>query len=1439
MVNKVSFYPLTHAQKGIWYMEQFYPGTGINNILGMVILFDDIDFSIFEKSINFLLKNNDSPRLRIVINGDEPQQYLAKYRFRKIEVLDHFASLDELNGWLDEYAAQPMEVLDSDLMEFLMVKTADGNVGICCKAHHLVADAWTMALVVKQMVDVYYQLLRGRKDYEPWPSFSEHIEAAKQYLLSSKFESARQYWKNKFASLPELRALKLTPSNMHNVQANRKSFILTAEINTLIEKYCQASGISGYIFFLSVTALLIRKISGKSDIVIGAPVLNRPTIKDKLTMGMFIDTIPVRLEIDDDITWGDFVQYVKREWEEIRDQKCPYDLILDDIRDQHKVQELLYDVSLSYQKIKFDIEHEYVTYWYNNGFQTNSLVINVSDRNKLGRAVFEIDYHIETYSEDEIDSYMEYLQTIMEDAINNPNKPLYDIDIIPLHERKRVLLDFNNTEHTYPKDNTLGLLIQEQVKKSPNSTAVVFEDQVLTYDELNKRVNKLARFLRSKGVGPEVIVGVLLERSPSLIIGILAIIKAGGAYMPLDPDYPAERLDFMLNDCGSKLVLTQSNLIYKIKFSGLVIDILDENSFDDNDNNLENINNSTNLVYVYYTSGSTGQPKGAMIEHKSLTNFIYGISNMINFGPGAIVASVGTISFDIFVFETMPTLVFGGTLVLVSEEDQINYVRLAKRLVDQNATTLLTTPSRIRLLTSDPECHTCLRSLKEIMVGGDVFSDQLFHELRFLTKAEIINCYGPTETTVAVTAGILHDDEKITIGKPISNTRIYVLDKYNKLQPIGGIGELCVSGEGLARGYINRSEATALNFVPNPYETGNLMYRTGDLARWLPEGNLEYLGRVDNQVKIGGFRIELGEVENTLSKHPSIKEAVVVVDNDIDGNKILSAYLTLKEDVSATELRDYLSEALPHFMIPAYFVKLDKFPLTASGKVDRKMLGPYDKGLLINEWIPPRNDTERVLASLWAEVLRVNRIGIKDNFFSMGGDSLKVLRALTKTLPYDWNLTARDFYSYPTIEKLAHKIHGNLAEQMVLSTDTIFQRKNIEPLTEINISGKRAEFKSVLLTGATGFLGAHLLNELITTSEVTIYCLVRRKDSKGAKARLLEVLETYFPGQTRNLFMRRVFIVDGDIADRNLGLTNKQYMKLGKTVDTVIHAAAIVKHLGHWEDFRITNVLGTMNVVEFCAQFQIQLNHISTTGVAGQYLVDYPVTNTDFTENDFYIGQDYTANVYVRSKFEAENIIFKAIESGLDVNIFRVGMLTGRYSDGRFQINITENGFYNRLKAIIAIGTVPKSLMDQFVELTPVDMCAQAIIRLIMTPEIHGQVFHIANSRVIRLSDLLSVFEAKGYKVESVNYDTFLAQIKNLANEPEGEDDLMWLMQYISFVSEEALTASSINLKSNFTEDCLRQVGFSWPQIDTDYLNKIIGHMIKKNYLSHKNLVNK
>ncbi|MCK4261233.1 MAG: amino acid adenylation domain-containing protein, partial [Halanaerobiales bacterium] len=844
------------------------------------------------------------------------------------------------------------------------------------------------------------------------------------------FKKQEEYWLSRFSD--EIPVLNLPADYSRPAEKSFKGdslkFELSSDLTMKLKLLTNEQDATLYMTLLSVLNILLAKYTGQEDIIIGTGVANRQHIDLENLIGMFVNTLVLRNMPEGNRTFVEFLAEVKENALNAYDnQDYPFEMLVENLGISTNLERNpLIDVVFVLQNSKSEEQNvgnlKFKPYEYNN--KTAQFDITLHAFEVKDQIHFKLEYSTDIFKNDTIERFAKHFVNIIRKVIENPKLRISEIDMITKSEMQQLLFDFNNTKVEYPKDKTVQQLFEEQVEKTPENIAVVFKDQKLTYRELNEKANQLARVLRTKGVGPDQVVGIMLDRSIEMIIGVLAIIKAGGTYLPIDMDYPESRVEFMLSDSKSQLLLTQNESIERAGFTGEIINITDNQHYVGATSNLETLNKFDDLIYIIYTSGSTGKPKGVMIEHLNVNRLISN-SNMLIINENDRILQTGSLAFDASTFEIWGSLLNGACLYLINKNDLLSAERFEERLKENQITMIwLTSPLFNQLLEENPGIFA---ELKTLLVGGDALSAKHINKLRIENEElRIINGYGPTESTTFTTYFRIDQEytSNIPIGKPVSNTKVYILDKNNQLQPIGVPGELCIAGDGLARGYLNRPELTEEKFVENQF--GERMYRTGDLARWIPDGNIEFLGRVDNQVKIRGFRIELGEIENQLLIHDQIREVIVVDKVDSNDNKYLCAYIVSDNELSVVELREYLVKELPDYMIPAYFIYLDKMPLNANGKIDRRALPEVDGNFSIGtEYVVPDTESEIKMAKIWSKILAIEKVGINDNFFELGGHSLKATQLISRIYKeFNVELSLKEVFKNPTLKRMIEIISG-------------------------------------------------------------------------------------------------------------------------------------------------------------------------------------------------------------------------------------------------------------------------------------------------------------------------------------------------------------------------------------------------------------------------------
>ncbi|MCK4259937.1 MAG: amino acid adenylation domain-containing protein, partial [Halanaerobiales bacterium] len=1445
-LNKVKMYALTPMQEGMLFHYTLNEVSRSYYEQMSFYLEGEVDIekliTAWRKTVNrheilrtrFFWKNLKNP---IQLIFDEAEAEVYQYDQSDLALSEQEAYLMKFK---EEDLQKQFDMEKGQLNRLSLVKLSDEKYLVNWIFHHILLDGWSVPIIMGDFFNIYYCLVNDQLlPSKPAGQFGEYLE----WLKKQKRAKSEKYWENYMKNITEPTFLPYSSAKKDVAisEGMVKKLILDQQTTRMINEFCKKNEITINTFIQTAWGLLMQKYNNTNASCFGMTVSGRPAelANVESIVGIFLNTLPVIIRNEKPDTIKELLTRVNNELIESREHEY---ISLAKIQKMTNISGKLFDSLLIFENfpvdsavqgkdlgfsIRFDSVHELTNF---------DLTMTVASGEMM---IIKMTYNADLLNDEKIEMIQVHLSKLIDTILADENKLVNEINIITVKEKEKILKEFNRTAVDYPDYISLQQLFEEQMEKTPNQIALIFGEEKLTYREFNKKANQLAHLLRAKGVGPDHIVGIMVDRSLEMLIGIMAILKAGGAYLPLDPEYPEARIEYILTDSNTTLLLTQKDLMSKVSFVEEVINLEDSKLYKGDSNNPEIIINSNNLAYIIYTSGSTGMPKGVMLEHRSVLNTLHVLHEMYPITASDAYLLKTTYTFDVSVAEIFGWILGSGKLVILKKDAEKDPKTIVKTIAEQNVTHINFVPSMLNVLLNtleEEEIHI-LSHLKYLFVAGEAISKDLVRKFYDSVPNVIFeNIYGPTESTIYATKYSLsnlkgHEDISVNvpIGKPLSNIQAYIVDQNLHLQPIGVPGELCLAGSGLARGYLNRLELTTEKFVQNHFRVNQLvtetkMYKTGDLARWLPDGNIEYLGRIDHQVKIRGYRIELGEIENQLLNHPEIKEAAVVDRFDVNDVRYICAYIISDRDISVDELRVYLAQVLPDYMIPSHFVELEKLPLLANGKLDKKSL-PEPSGVVKTgaEYVAPRNEIEEKLVEIWEEILEVKQVGVYDNFFALGGHSIASLKVVAKTVAQGWTLTVQDIFSYPTIEELAKRVSGQL--EMFVETDLDFEGgvPNLHELPVV-VSEERIDLYNVLITGVTGFLGIHILEEILLSTDANVYCLVRAEDQESAKKRLLKQLEYYFGDSYHKWVDERIIIIKGDVGSKQFGLSDEEYINLGEQIDSIVHSAAITKHFGYYSEFEKVNVFGTKEITDFALTYKVKLHHISTVSVSG--VSAKGEQEIIFTENDFYVGQMYADNVYVRSKFVAENLIFKAIEEGLEATIYRVGHLTGRYRDGYFQKNIGVNGFYNLIRSLLELGVVASDLVEQSFEFTAIDYCSRAIVAIAKTKQSTGKIFHVYNAKLGKMSDILKIAETLDLKPEIVDNQSAGEYINSILQDKNKYEMLLKIIPFVQPTpKEDSLYRAAVKVDSTITIEYLRQIGYEWPESDLEYVSKIITHM--------------
>ncbi|MWC31379.1 non-ribosomal peptide synthetase, partial [Paenibacillus sp. MMS18-CY102] len=1031
VIEESTYYPVSSAQKRMYILSQLEGGELSYNMPGIFTVDGPIDRERLEEAFRNLIRRHEALRTGIeLVNGEPVQRVHEDVEFA---VAYTQASEEEVEGLYRQFV-RVFDLSHAPLLRVGLIECKPDRHVLLIDMHHIISDGTSVGIMVQEFVQLYHGVeltpLRIQyKDYAAWQQAEVQSERMKQQ---------EAYWLEVCSG--EIPVLDLPTDYarppVKSFEGNTFEFVIDKQRSEGLRQLATQTGTTLYMVLLSAYTTLLSKYSGQEDIIVGTPIAGRAHADLQQTLGMFVNTLAMRNAPSGEKLFHAYVQEVKENaLRAYENQDYPFEELvnkLDVARDVSR--NPLFDTMFILQNteqselsigdlkcIPYPLEHHVAKF---------DLTFNLVE--EAEGIVCSIEYASSLYKRETVERMAQHFKQLIDVIVKDPQTKLSAIEMITPDEKTQILEVFNDTATDYPRDKTIHQLFEEQVERTPEQVAVVYEGSQLTYRELNEKANRLARTLRAEGIQPDQPIGILVERSLEMMVGLLGILKAGGAYVPITPVYPEERIRYILEDSGAKQLLVQSRFKESVAFTGTTL-VLDDALFDKEDgSNLATLTGPRHLANLFYTSGSTGKPKGVMVEHRNVVRLVKS-TNYAELNEHTRILQAGSIVFDASTFEIWGALLNGGRLYLEPKDVILDAMKLKKTIQQHGITTLqLVTPLFNQLSQQDSKLFEGVQTL---IIGGDVLSvPHVNRVLQHHPGLRIINAYGPTENATNSTTHEIKEEQTATvpIGRPIHNSTAYVVDPFMNLAPIGAWGELIVGGDGVTRGYLNKPELTEEKFIPNPFRPRERIYRTGDLARWRSDGTLEYKGRIDHQVKIRGYRIELGEIETQLMKLEAVQEAVVTAREDETGQKHLCAYFVAEEELAVRDLRTLLSEKLPSYMVPSYFIQMDKMPLSPNGKIDRKAL-PASEGSSFTgtEYVAPRTEVERTLVSIWQAVLGVKSVGIMDKFFDLGGDSIKSIQVSSRMLQAGYKIEMKDMFIYPTVASLSPHVQlsNRVAEQ--------------------------------------------------------------------------------------------------------------------------------------------------------------------------------------------------------------------------------------------------------------------------------------------------------------------------------------------------------------------------------------------------------------------------
>ena len=1407
-------YPITQTQMGIYIECSTKPNTVTYNIPLLVKLGKNVDTQKLTEAVKTAL--NAHPYVKTTLSAD-PQGNIRANRNDGAEPQAKLVKCDKLPS--DEQLVKPFTLLNEPLYRMAVYETSDGNY-LFMDFHHIISDGTSETILLGDIDRAYANLTVAKEKYSGFEAALDE-EAVR---ATDKYKEAKAYYDSIFEGCE---SSCLPPKATKKGAAGSATAVRLAEVKSeKIKAYCDKNKVTPNAFFNAVFGYTLSRFGNFDDAVYTTVYNGRSNSRLSRSISMLVKTLPVLVK-----TSGSRIitEMIRETQEQLMNSMANDVFSFAEISAAYNIKS---DIIFAYQgdEFVFDTLAGEPAEFSNPGPSLAKAPLTLNVYLKDGQYRFVMDYSLDYYGAEFIETFLDMFE-LMLNAFTQKEKTGF---ISPLSEKaEKKLAEINNTDSPF-ENVPVNRLFERWAESKPDCTAVMCEDRQLTFKEMNRAANRMAHRLIAGGVKEDTVVGMMLPRSEMLSVTEIAILKAGGAFLGLLTDYPDDRIDYCLRDAGSPIVITTAEILETR--TELFSDgkpyramILDELLADGNEEN-PNLDISTDsLAYCIYTSGSTGKPKGVMIEHHNLANISQPKNSVYQYyhgnKSGQVSLALSSVSFDMSVIENIIMLFNGKSVCIATEREIHNPGMLADTISKHNVDIMITTPSLMTNLLGIPEFKPVMANIKNLVIGAEVFPASLYDIIRENSPdAVVINGYGPSECSITCCAKKLENTDNITIGGPIENTKFYVLDEFGNILPPYACGELIITGELVGRGYMNLPEKTKEAFFTL---RGLPAYHSGDLVRLNSDGEVEFFGRRDNQVKLRGFRVELDEIEKCISSFEGVTQSKVIVRNN-NSEDYLVGFYTADKKIDADALTAHMKSQLTYYMVPDVMMQLDSMPVTASGKIDKKALPEVKRERKKTGRKAPRKSVEQELCEIFAAALSLDEFYADDNFFEMGGTSLTASKVTMQLMAKGLKVEYQDIFENPTPELLADYIsslgrsisterpaqsntendelvHYNYPEQLQYNTLEYADRVKREPLGD------------VLLTGAVGFLGIHVLRELIDANEGNIVCLIRRGSFASPVKRLKSMLVYYFDDIFEDALENRIQVVEADITDSGI----KDALK-DVHFDTIINCAACVKHYAADDILERINVRGVENMIEVAKQRDAKLIQVSTISIPGAHTEETWKRRIKAYENALFVIDDM-GNKYGISKFHAELKLLEAVKNGLRGKIIRVGNLMGRHSDGEFQINFNTNAFMSAFRGFAAIGKSPISHATDPMSFSPIDMTAKALVLLAGTNDIFTA-FNVDNRFIFDEWQLIAVANRCGIKITPVPDDEYYADYHRMLGNSAVNAKLQGLM------TNDRPDIHGVETDNKFTANILYRLGFSWPLPSDEYLERAIKSLLTMDY---------
>lgn len=1411
--SKRRYYPLTENQRGVYIDWEMNRDALQYNIPQAYKFGKGTDAELLRQAVEKVLAAHPGLKTRMVVRGGDVMQ-----ERRDDDVID--ISVTELDVAPDaaffQKLIRPFDLLGEPLFRCGIYRHGD-DVYMLRDTHHIIFDGVSAMVFQQDLVKAYEGSPLECEEY----SALDHALDEKDLLESDEADKAAE-WFDTLVGDSESTSYPRSQNPDNDIPGGMGRIRLSMPSGK-IKHLCAKGGVTASNYMLSAFIQLLHRLMREDTVQITTVNNGRADMRLLSSTGMFVKTLPVVSRCKTpDMSPVEFAAGIQRQFLTSQD----YDFYP-------------FTALVERKGVRPDIMYVYegginLSGDEGGALRTDKIPLALDTAKvPLTLLVFEptdseyelvIEYDTSMYSKDDMELLLEMMRTL---SLSLTEAATVADGEMANDTQKRRLAEIRDGKRVDVPYVSFHGAMEMWADATPDAPALVACDKKMTYREFDEECNRIANALIGLGVRRGDRIVILLPRRSSLITAIYGTMKAGAAYIPCDPDYPDDRIRLITEDSDAKYIITTADRAALYPGKAVVVDTLLAGT---DSKRPEVETGPEDVAYMIYTSGSTGRPKGVMIPQRAIANYLYGYYDMnYRSRPEVKVEMlVVTISFDASLNNLGVSLTSGHCLVLANEEECKDVVMLSQLMLDNNVDSTDLTPSRLDAMLELPEFRRAISRCKHLNIGGEGIQSSLVDKLFAAGFSGIaVNEYGPTETTVGSNRSILLPGKPVTAGPPFYNDTQRIIDAWGTELPVGAVGELYIFGRGVGLGYNKLPEKTAQSFVDYHGERG---YRTGDLARWTPDGDVVILGRIDHQVKLRGLRIELGEIESVAQQFDGIKNAAADV-REVNKIQHLCLYYTASKPVDKGLLRTHLASLLTEYMVPDAYTEISDMPLTPNGKTNRKAL-PEPELAPLTPYVEPEGELEMAIAKAFASVLCNDRIGANDDFFAIGGTSISAIKVVAALASAGHSITYKNVFAARTPRALAAMIEGRAVEtpptpermasggeSHVSEFADILDRNNLASY----LNGKPQSLGDVLLTGATGFMGIHMLHKLLVTTDSRVCCLLRSKGGLSAESRLRTLLFYYFDDTFEADFASgRLSVVEGDVtAPVPDGLIPME-------INTVINCAANVKHFSAGNDIELVNVESVRNLIDYCVKKNIRLVHVSTISIAGESVNGYPDPSLLLTERMMDFGQNLS-NQYVHSKYEAERLILEAIrDRGLSAKIMRVGNLSARGSDGEFQINFRSNAFMGKLRAYVTIGCAPYSVLDAPCEFSPIDEVCHAILLLSNTP-VEMTVFQPCNNHRLPLGDVLHILSEMGLEVRPVEAGEFMECERAAMDDPDKVAALQPLLAYDSGSSSHTVF---IRYDASFTNQILYRLGFRWNYTSRDYVSRFLRAIDSLNYFA-------